>query len=98
MPGKHNFSRADAGKMASLSIVWGAAAGVAYLGLISHAVALLKTATGWSGPGTTFDSGLLTLHAAPISPSLSALSSFAVAAIPIACAAILGLGVAAWIR
>ena len=53
MRGKHVNALADARQMAVLSIVWGAVAGVAYLGLVKRAVDLIKAATGLAGPSTS---------------------------------------------
>jgi len=48
-------------QMSSLSIAWGIAAGVAYLGLIKRAIDLVAAATPWTG--ATVDSGLIGLNA-----------------------------------
>jgi hypothetical protein len=48
-------------QMASLSIAWGIAAGVAYLGLIKRAIDLVAAATPWQGADV--DSGLISLSA-----------------------------------
>ena len=47
MPGKQGNPKADAVKMAALAIVWGAVAGVAYLGLISKAIDLRSPSPSW---------------------------------------------------
>jgi hypothetical protein len=97
MPGKQGNLTADAHKMASLSIVWGAVAGVAYLGLIEQAVTLIKKSTGWNGPDAG-DTGLRTFAAPAIGPSLTPIGTILVEALPFAVVAVLALGIAARVR
>jgi hypothetical protein len=98
MRGKHVNALADAHQMAVLSIVWGAVAGVAYLGLVKRAVDLIKAATGWAGPSTSFDSGLLTIDPAQAGQTHSTVYIVAIAALPLAILAIIGLGLVARVR
>ncbi|HEV2456793.1 MAG TPA: hypothetical protein VGS80_00385, partial [Ktedonobacterales bacterium] len=99
MPGKQGNPKADAAKMAALAIVWGAVAGVAYLGLISKVIDLIKKATGWVGPGAPYDTGLLAIDPAQIAGhGHSQLYIIAISAIPFAIVAAIALGVVAWVR
>ncbi|MBF6590225.1 MAG: hypothetical protein IVW57_06785 [Ktedonobacterales bacterium] len=95
---KNIDAKAEAAKMASLSLILGIAAGVAYLGLIRRAVMLLQSTTQIAGLNANFDSGLLTLASAqPGTPSTS-LATVAVAALPVAIIATLALSFAARVR
>jgi hypothetical protein len=98
MHGKHINIRADAHKMASLSVVWGAIAGVAYLGLVKRVVDLIEAATGWAGPSTSFDSGLLSIDPARVGQSHTSAYTIAIAALPVAILVIIGLGLVARLR
>ncbi len=98
MRGKHVNALADARQMAVLTIVWGAVAGVAYLGLVKRAVDLIKAATGWAGPSTSFDSGLLTIDPAQAGQTHSTVYIVAIAALPLAILAIIGLGLVVRVR
>src|SRR5262245_52685539 len=81
MPGKQSSSKVGASKLATLSIAWGAVAGVAYLGLLSNGVDLIKKATGWAGPGA-FDEGLRTFGAAQAGQASTSLGTVAITALP----------------
>jgi hypothetical protein len=99
MPGKQGNPKADAVKMAALAIVWGAVAGVAYLGLISKVIDLIKKSTGWVGPGAPYDTGLIAIDPAQITGhGHSQLYIIAISAIPFAIVAAIALGVVAWVR
>ena len=101
MHGKHVQIRADAHKLAILALVWGMAAGVAYLGLIKRVVALIMAVTGWAGPSTSFDSGLLTIdpgQAGQVGHTHTPLYTTAIAALPMAILVIVGLAVLARVR
>lgn len=101
MHGKHVQIRSDAHKLAILALVWGVAAGVAYLGLIKRLVALIMAATGWAGPSTPFDSGLLTIdpgQAGQVGHTHTPLYTTAIAALPIAIVVIVGLAILARVR
>lgn len=98
MLGKHVNVRADARKMAALSVVWGAVAGVAYLGLVKRGVDFIEAATGWAGPSTSFDSGLTTIDPVQAGHAHTALYTVAIAALPIAILVIIGLGIVARVR
>lgn len=101
MHGKHVQIRADAHKIALLALVWGLVAGVAYLGLIKHAVDVIIAATGWAGPSTRFDSGLIALdpgQAAQVGHTHTPLYTTAIAALPIAILVIVGLAIVARVR
>lgn len=93
--------RADAAKRASLSIVWGVVAGIAYLGLINGAVDIVKKATGWSGPGTSFDTGLRTFDSTKYGgahATFASVASIAIPALPVVIVAIVALGIASRVR
>jgi hypothetical protein len=98
MPGKNSDAKADAAKMATLSIVWAAAAGVAYLGLIRAAVLLFESAAKLQGPGESIDKGLITLNAAEAGSVPASFFSTALIAVPIAAVAILALGIVLRVR
>jgi len=101
MHGKQLQVRADAHKLAVLALVWGLVAGVAYLGLIKHVVDVIMAATGWAGPSTGFDSGLIAIdpgQAADAGHVHTALYTAAIAALPIAILVIIGLGIVARVR
>jgi hypothetical protein len=91
-------ARAEAVKRASLSIVWGAIAGVAYLGLIKRAVDLIATSTPWAGLSVGLDSGLIATGTGALGAKYGPLATTAVAALPIAIVAVIALGIAARVR
>src|SRR5262247_893224 len=97
MPGKQSSSRVSASRLATLSIAWGAVAGVAYLGFLSTAVDLIKKATGWAGPGE-FDAGLVKLASSQSGQTATSLGTVAITALPFAIIAVLGIGVATRLR
>src|SRR5579884_2795278 len=81
-------------QMSSLSIAWGIAAGVAYLGLIKRAIDLIKAATPW--PGVEVDSGLIGLNADNAARHITGfqnLITVAVIALPFAIVAVIVLGI-----
>jgi hypothetical protein len=84
--------KAEATKLASLSIVWGVGAAVAYLGLIHRAIDLINNGVQSSGLSTSFDSGLISYVNAPGSAATKSLTTIAVAALPFAIIAVLVLG------
>jgi len=90
---KSSDPKAEAAKMAILSIVWGVAAGVAYLGLIGRVVDLIKANTRWPGPGVAIDTGLIAVKTTQAGSLPPGLFSAAILAIPIAAAAIIALGI-----
>ncbi|MGH2517258.1 MAG: hypothetical protein ACRDHP_16535 [Ktedonobacterales bacterium] len=98
MHSKHPNVRADAHKMAVLSVVWGVVAGVAYLGLVKRGVNLIEATTGWAGPSTSFDSGLTTIDPVQAGHAHTAVYTVAIAALPIAIVVILVLGIFARVR
>jgi hypothetical protein len=57
----HPDARREVSKRATLCLMWGIIAGVAYLGLIGRGVSLIAKATGLIGSSETIDSGLITL-------------------------------------
>jgi hypothetical protein len=85
-------AKAEAAKLASLSIVWGVAAAVAYLGGIHKAIDLLKSATNAPGLDFTFDSGLIALATPKGSAGPTSLVTLGITALPIAIIATLVLG------
>lgn len=85
--------RVDAARMASLAIAWGIAAGVAYLGLIKRGVDLIRAATNNQWSGVPVDDGMIAIAKSNISGSLAALTTFVIAALPIAIVAIIVLGI-----
>jgi hypothetical protein len=94
MPGKSSSNpRADANKMAWLSIVWAVVAGIAFLGLLKKAVTLIQAQTNgvWTAP--TIDPGLVNLEHLSAGQAHSQVFLIAVYAIPVAIvgAAILGI-------
>lgn len=88
----------DAAKRASMSIVWSVMAGVAYLGLISKALGAVGAALHWSAP--SIDPGLITIpqSQAQIGGPYASLATLAIAAIPVATVAGIGLGIGTRIR
>jgi len=97
MPGKQSGSRISASKLATLSITWGAVAGVAYLGLLKTAVDFIEKQTQWAGPGA-FDEGLRTFGSAQSGQASTSLGTVAITALPFAIIAVLGIGLATRLR
>lgn len=101
MAGKTMDPKAEAQKMAALSIVWGAVAAVAYLGLVARAIDLIKAATGWVGPGE-ITQGIIKIHTSAHAISTSdlygTLFAISVPAIPAAIVAVIALGIAARVK
>lgn len=101
MAGKDMDPKVEAKKMAALSIVWGAVAAVAYLGLVARAIDLIKAATGWVGP-SDITQGILKIHTAPHAISTTdlygTLFAISVPAIPAAIVAVIALGIAGRIK
>jgi hypothetical protein len=95
-------ARQEVMKRATLSLVWGIIAGVAYLGLIGQGVSLVAKATGLIGSGATIDSGLISLTSATggvqVPAPLHALSIAALAVLPIVIIAVIVLGVLLRVR
>jgi hypothetical protein len=90
--------RAEITKRASLSIVWGVGAAIAYLGIIYRAVTLLENSTQVPGLTTSFDQGLVTFISTSSNSTARSLATFGVAALPIAIIAVIGLGFVARVR
>lgn len=88
--------RADARKMSALAIAWGIVAGIAYLGLISAAIKLVKSQVS-SWQGVSVDPGILQLAQAKHS-SQATISTLVIAALPVAIVAVLALGIVARTR
>ena len=90
-------ARREVTKRATLCLMWGIIAGVAYLGLIGRGVSLIAKATGLIGSSETIDSGLLTLTSSSggvaVPGSLHALAIAALAALPFAIVGIMVLGI-----
>src|SRR5262245_18601298 len=81
-------------QMSSLSIAWGIAAGVAYLGLIKRAIDLVAAATPWTGANV--DSGLIGLNAersTRLAGSFASIVGPVVIALPFAIVAVIALGI-----
>ena len=97
MPTKPAQSKARAARMASLSIAWGLVAGVAYLGLIGTLIGQFKgVIPQWAPPA--IDPGIVNTPSAHASASLASLRTVAIAAIPFAIIAIIGLGIVLRLR
>ena len=94
---RHPDARREVTKRATLCLVWGIVAGVAYLGLIGRGVSLIAKATGLIGSGESIDSGLISLTSSsggvPVPSSLHALAIVALAALPIAIIATIVLAI-----
>ncbi|HEU5348143.1 MAG TPA: hypothetical protein VFU63_05985 [Ktedonobacterales bacterium] len=86
--------RVDAAKKASLAIAWGIAAGVAYLGLIYHAVQLIVNATNGQWSGGTVDQGIITVGSQfkQFNASYAPIATIVIASLPIAIIATIVLG------
>ena len=81
-------------QMSSLSIAWGIAAGVAYLGLIKRAIDVVAAATPWTGANV--DSGLISLNAersTRLAGSFGSIVGPVVVALPFAIVAVIALGI-----
>lgn len=99
MRNKQNINpRAEATKVAALGVAWGVVAGIAYLGLLKRMIDVIKSATGWAGPGGGFDGGLIAIDPARAGQPHTSLYIIAISALPIAILAVIGLGIAAGIR
>jgi hypothetical protein len=104
MPSNQISPKAGSAKMSTMAIVWGLAAGVAYLGLIKGAAASVYRAVGTSLSPSATDSGLsmldsdLTKHFHIAVNSFSSLATVAIAAIPVAIIASIALGLAVRLR
>lgn len=87
--------RVDAAKTASLTIAWGIAAGVAYLGLIYQAVQLIVKATNGDWQGVPIDKGIISYGSVfkQFSTTYATLVGYVIAAIPIAILATIVLGI-----
>ncbi|HEX9057260.1 MAG TPA: hypothetical protein VF818_06975 [Ktedonobacterales bacterium] len=92
MAGKSVDPKIQAARMASLCIVWGALAAVAYLGLISAVTDFLVSTGLWQRP--TMDSGLRLLHLT----TYKSFSTVVLIGIPVAIVAVIALGIAARVR
>lgn len=89
---KNIDAKAEAAKLASLCIVWGVGAAVAYLGGIHRAIDLIKNATHAPGLSTDFDAGLISLVNTNGGAGPTALVTLGITALPIAIIATLVLG------
>jgi hypothetical protein len=102
MPSNQISPKAGSAKMSTMAIVWGLAAGVAYLGLINGAATQLYNSL--KAPLPSNDSGLRTLDAQLTAHfhiavnSFSSLATIAVAAIPVAIIATIALGLGVRVR
>jgi hypothetical protein len=90
--------RAESSKLASLSLIWGIGAAVAYLGLIYRAAVLIENATQVPGLSTSFDEGLVTFVSRSSGTTARSLATVGVAALPIAIIAVLVLALFARVR
>lgn len=91
--------RVVAAQMSSLSIAWGIAAGIAYLGVVKRAIDLIAAATPW--PGIALDSGLISLNATRSERFVAPFGSYVgvvIAALPITILALIVCGVLARAR
>ncbi len=91
-------ARREVTKRATLCLMWGIIAGVAYLGLIGRGVSFIAKSTGLIGSGETIDSGLISLTSSAgggvaVPASLHALAIAALAALPFAIVGIMVLGI-----
>jgi hypothetical protein len=102
MRNRNPDARREVIKRATLCIVWGIVAGVAYFGLIGQGVSAVAKATGLIPSSETIDSGLITLTTSSggvaVPASLHALAIAALGALPIATVAIIVLGILLRVR
>jgi len=102
MRNRNPDARREVLKRATLCIVWGIVAGVAYFGLIGQGVSAAAKATGLIPSGETIDSGLITLttqsSGVAVPASLHALAIAALGALPIVTIAIIVLGILLRVR
>lgn len=102
MRNRNPDARREVIKRATLCIVWGIVAGVAYFGLIGQGVSAVAKATGLIPSGQTIDSGLITLTTSSggvaVPASLHALAIAALGALPIVTIAIIVLGILLRVR
>src|SRR5215469_6120864 len=103
MRNRNPDARREVLKRATLCIVWGIVAGVAYLGLIGRGVSVAAKATGLIPSGETIDSGLINLTTSnsggvTVPASLNALAIAALGALPIVTIAIIVLGILLQVR
>lgn len=99
MIGKKVDPQLEARKRASLVIVWGILAAIAYLGMIKLAIDAVAKATPWTG--LTVDSGLVALAGTAGKSgqgTLASLGTFAIGALPIAIAGAVAFGILTRVR
>src|SRR5215470_11895622 len=88
--------RADARKMSSLAVAWGIVGGIAYLGLISVAINIVKSlVSSWGG--VPVDSGIIHLATTKLGAH-STIATTVIAALPVAVVAVIALGIVARAR
>lgn len=102
MRNRNPDARREVTKRATLSLVWGIIAGVAYFGLIGQGVSVIAKATGLIGSGATIDSGLISLTSSTggvqVSGPLHALAVTSLAILPIVIIAVIVLGILLRVR